>query len=149
MWPRKEAKEYVEEFVSPRYRKKIMNVAILGASSQLERYSNKAQLRLMEEGHTVFPISKKSDSIAGVKAYPNMASIFEKIDTLTIYVRPEILESLVDEIIDLNPRRVIFNPGTEDSDIQQTLKKAGIQVDVACTLVLLNTNQFEDKKESV
>lgn len=126
-----------------------MNVAILGASSNLERYSNKAQLRLMEEGHTVFPISIKDEVIAGVKAYPNLASVFEKIDTLTLYVRPAILENLVDEIIDLNPRRVIFNPGTEDPEIQQELAKAGIDVQVACTLVLLNTNQFEDKKESV
>lgn len=126
-----------------------MNVAILGASSNLERYSNKAQLRLMEEGHTVFPISLKDEMIAGVKAYPNLASIFEKIDTLTIYVRPAILEDMVDEIIDLNPRRVIFNPGTEDPEIQKTLARAGIQVQVACTLVLLNTNQFEDKKENV
>ena len=126
-----------------------MNVAILGASSHLERYSNKAQLRLMEEGHTIFPISIKNELIAGVKAYPNLASVFEKIDTLTIYVRPAILEELLDEIIDLNPRRVIFNPGTEDKDIQQDLAKAGISVQVACTLVLLNTNQFEDKKESV
>jgi tRNA G37 N-methylase Trm5 len=68
-----------------------MNVAILGASSNLERYSNKAQLRLMEEGHTVFPVSKKDEMIAGVKAYPNLAAIFGEIDTLTIYVRPSIL----------------------------------------------------------
>ena len=56
-----------------------MNVAILGASSNLERYSNKAQLRLMEEGHTVYPVSKKDELIAGIKAYPNLAPIFEKI----------------------------------------------------------------------
>lgn len=126
-----------------------MNVAILGASSNLERYSNKAQLRLMEEGHTVFPVSKKDESIAGVKAYPNLESIFEQIDTLTVYVRPAILEEMVDEVIDLKPRRVIFNPGTEDLDVQKEIAKAGIQVQVACTLVLLNTNQFEDKKENV
>ena len=126
-----------------------MNVAILGASSNLERYSNKAQLRLMEEGHTVYPVSRKDEQIAGVKAYPNLESIFEQIDTLTIYVRPSILENMVDEVIDLNPRRVIFNPGTEDPDVQKVIAKAGIHVQVACTLVLLNTNQFEDKKESV
>ena len=126
-----------------------MNVAILGASSNLERYSNKAQLRLMEEGHTVFPVSKKDEAIAGIKAYPSLASIFEKIDTLTLYVRPSILEEMIDEVIDLNPRRVIFNPGTEDADVQKAIAKAGIEVQVACTLVLLNTNQFEDKKESV
>ena len=126
-----------------------MNVAILGASSNLERYSNKAQLRLMEEGHTVFPVSKKDESIAGIKAFPNLSSIFGKVDTLTLYVRPAILEDMLAEVIDLNPRRVIFNPGTEDADLQKALTKAGIQVQVACTLVLLNTNQFEDKKESV
>ncbi|MEC9094390.1 MAG: CoA-binding protein [Planctomycetota bacterium] len=126
-----------------------MNVAILGASRNLERYSNKAQLRLMEEGHTVFPVSKKDELIAGVKAYPNLAAIFEKIDTLTIYVRPAILEDMIEEVIDLSPRRVIFNPGTEDVDVQKAVAKAGIEVQVSCTLVLLNTKQFEDKKESV
>ena len=126
-----------------------MNVAILGASSNLERYSNKAQLRMMEEGQTDYPDSKKDELIAGVKAYPHLAAIFEKIDTLTIYVRPAILENMIEEVIDLKPRRVIFNPGTEDVDVQRGIAKAGIEVCVSCTLVLLNTNQFEDKKESV
>lgn len=126
-----------------------MNVAILGASSNLERYSHKVQHRLTESGHSVFPVSKKDETISGIKAYPNLQAIFDPIDTLTIYVRPEILESMVDEIIELKPRRVIFNPGTEDSDIQRELSKAGILVQVACTLVLLNTNQFVDVRETV
>jgi uncharacterized protein len=128
--------------------KNKMNVAILGASSNLERYSNRAQHRLMEEGHAIFPVTKKDEFIAGTKAYPNLESIFDNIDTLTIYVRPEILEPMIDEVIQCHPRRVIFNPGTEDADLQKKLAGAGIKVQVACTLVLLNTNQFSDEQET-
>jgi predicted CoA-binding protein len=117
-------------------------VAILGASKDPSRYAYKAQLLLNTNGHTVVPINPKYDMINGIQSYPNLSSYPHKIDTITVYVRPSILSGLIKDIIQVSPDRIIFNPGTIDSNLIEQLQKAGIQVEMACTLVLLSTSQF-------
>ena len=73
-----------------------------------------------------------------------MLDIEVPIDTVTVYLRPEILTTIMDELIELSPRRVIFNPGTESGILADQLVEADIEITEACTLVLLSTNQFED-----
>ena len=121
-----------------------MNVAILGASEKPERYSNKAQRLLAEHGHRVFPVSPGGGEIRGVIGYGSVADLpaDESIDTLTLYVNPVRLEPLIDDILAKNPRRVIFNPGTESDSAAKRFRDAGIEVLEACTLVLLETGQF-------
>ncbi len=63
---------------------------------------------------------------------------------MTIYVGPQILKQMAKELIEKKPRRVIFNPGTECEEVEAWLKGRGIIVQRACTLVLLNTNQFDE-----
>ena len=117
-------------------------VAILGASKNQSRYANKAQSFLIEKGYTPIPINPKYDEIDGIKCYPDLASYTQNIDTITVYVRPHILSTLVQNIIKSSPYRVILNPGTEDERIMSQLKDAGIKIQQACTLVLLRTSQF-------
>jgi predicted CoA-binding protein len=117
-------------------------VAILGASKDKSRYAYKAQIALIDNAHTVVPINPKYDMLNGIRCYPNLASYSHKIDTVTAYVRAAILSSLVNDIIQASPDRVILNPGTEDSKVIEKLQTAGIQVEAACTLVLLRTSQF-------
>lgn len=119
-----------------------MNVAILGASNKPERYSYMALKRLQSHGHTVFPVHPAFQEIEGVKVYPDLDALPRDIDTLTLYVGPEISSKLAEKIIRLNPRRVICNPGAENAPLANSLREKGIQVDEACTLVLLGTNQF-------
>jgi predicted CoA-binding protein len=119
-----------------------MNVAILGASAKPERYANKAQILLMEHGCEVFPVSPRGAEILGVAGYPAVSEIREKIDTLTLYLGPDRLVPLVEEIILVKPRRVIFNPGTESAEAMSAFEKAGIACENACTLVLLRTGAF-------
>ncbi len=111
-----------------------MKVAILGASHKPDRYSFKANQMLQEYHHEVFQIFKdqKLTELLG-----------QGIDTLTLYVNPQILEKELNDIVALNPRRVIFNPGTEDKRIEKMLQNKGIHVVEACTLVLLRTSQFD------
>ena len=118
------------------------NVAILGASKNQSRYANKAQKFLIEKGHTALPINPKYDMIDGIKCYPNLTSCSQSIDTVTVYVRPSILITLVQDIIHACPYRVILNPGTNDERAIDNLEKAGIKIQMACTLVLLRTSQF-------
>lgn len=120
------------------------NIVILGASTKPERYSNKAQVMLVEHGYEVFPVSRRVEEINGVMSVSSLSEVDVEVDTVTVYLRPEILTTVMDELIKLSPRRVIFNPGTESGALASQLVKADIEVTEACTLVLLSTDQFED-----
>ncbi|MGZ3696196.1 MAG: CoA-binding protein [Bdellovibrionota bacterium] len=119
-----------------------MRVAILGASDNPQRYAHMAFKMLQEYGHEPVPVTPKLKELEGVKAYSTLKEIPGTVDTLTMYVGPAISAKLQPEILALKPRRVIFNPGSENPELMGTLKKNGIQVLEACTLVLLRTNQF-------
>ncbi|WP_028973631.1 CoA-binding protein [Spirochaeta cellobiosiphila] len=122
-----------------------MNVAVLGASPKTERYSNKAIKLLVDKGHTVFPINPIHESIENLKTVKKPSDLKKMgIHTLTVYVGPNNISPLIDDIIDLNPHRIILNPGTESEELKQALNKANINYLEACTLVMLKTNQFED-----
>jgi predicted CoA-binding protein len=118
------------------------NVAILGASAKEHRYSFKAQQKLMEHGHNVFPVSPDGKSVLGVDGFRCISEIPEKIDTVTLYVGPKRQDGMIDEIIRKKPGRVIFNPETEHPEHMAVLKENGIDVQEACTLVLLATGQY-------
>ncbi len=117
-------------------------VAILGASKSENRYSFKAFHMLREYGHTPIPVTPKFSEQEGVPAVARLSDIKSTVDTLTMYVGPEISHQLASEILALKPKRVIFNPGSENPDLMKKLEEAGVHVVEACTLVLLRTNQF-------
>ena len=117
-------------------------VVILGASINPSRFSHKAQLALIERGHTPLPVNPKYHQIDGIKCYPDLKSLRCEIDTITIYLNPDILRPMTDDILDVHPRRVIFNPGAECREVSARLESAGIKVQNACTLVLLDTSRF-------
>jgi predicted CoA-binding protein len=120
----------------------MANVAILGASSNPERYAWRALKLLVENHHTPFPVAIKEREIDGLKTYASLRDITAPIDTLTLYVSPDKVEASLEDIIALRPRRVIFNPGTESPAAMASLRAQGIVVEEACTLVLLRTGQF-------
>ncbi len=119
-----------------------MNVAILGASNKPARYSNQAVVLLSEKGHTVFPIHPALAEIDGHLVFKRLADIPVAMDTVTMYVSPAHQTNLADELIAAAPRRVIFNPGTENPELEKRLAEGGIDVIQACTLVMLRTGQF-------
>ena len=117
-------------------------VAVLGASDKPERYSNKAVIMLKEYGHKVIPVHPALSEVEGCPALPDLASIKNHIDTLTIYLNPAQSMKLINDMLQLNPKRIILNPGTESDELEKRLMQAGIKVEKACTLVLLRTGQF-------
>jgi predicted CoA-binding protein len=119
-----------------------MTTAILGASDKPDRYSHRAFTMLQEHGHCVIPVHPSLTEIEGVPVVSSLEKITEPVDTLTLYLRPELSEPLAGEMIALGPRRVIFNPGTESDSLAEKLRSAGIETENACTLVLLQTGQF-------
>ncbi len=118
------------------------NVAVIGASANEERYSNKAMKMLAEFGHHPIPVAPAAGEILGREVHASVADIAEKVDTVTMYVGPARQEDIIGQIITLKPRRVIFNPGTENPRASEQLRRAGIEVVEACTLVMLRTGQF-------
>jgi hypothetical protein len=119
-------------------------VAILGASEKPDRYAYKAFQMLKEYGHVPVPVSPNLKSLESMPVVSSLKEISEPIDTLTMYVGPAISTRLQNEILSLKPKRVIFNPGSENPSLERELEKSGIQVMEACTLVLLRTNQFDE-----
>ena len=117
-------------------------VAILGASADTQRYAFKAQRLLKEYGHAVVPVSPKAQCIDGDAVVDSLGDIEGAVDTLTLYVRQAISTQYRDAILALAPRRVIFNPGTENPQLQGTLRGAGIDCIEACTLVMLRTGTW-------
>jgi predicted CoA-binding protein len=120
-----------------------MKVLVYGASINPDRYSHTAALLLLEKGYEVVLIGQKSGHIAGVEIGLEN-EMYADIDTVTLYVGPKNQGDLYDYLTSLSPKRVIFNPGTENIDLENHLKQSGIAVELACTLVLLHTGQFEN-----
>jgi predicted CoA-binding protein len=117
-------------------------VAILGASPKPDRYAWKAFQMLREYGHKPVPINPAYNEILGEKCYPNFSSVSRPIDTVTIYLGQARSNQLIDEIVAARPRRIIMNPGAENSRLATKATEAGIAVVEACTLVMLRTGQF-------
>ena len=114
---------------------------VIGASENPERYSNIAIKRLKKYGHTVEAIGNKEGEVEGV-AFSKSRNNFEGIDTVTMYIGERHQADYYNYILSLKPKRIIFNPGTENDTFEKMAKDKGIQVMEACTLVLLGTGQY-------
>jgi hypothetical protein len=115
---------------------------VVGASENPERYSNKAIRALVSHQHEVVAIGLREGEVAGV-SFDSEKKQFRNIDTVTMYIGPQNQPDYYTYILNLKPLRVIFNPGTENPEFIAQLKAAGIQSEIACTLVLLATGQYE------
>ena len=114
---------------------------IIGASSNTDRYAYKAAERLLSHGHEIELIGKRPDIIFG-KTIDTEKKYFADIDTVTLYLSAKFQTEYYDYILSLKPKRVIFNPGTENSEFEALLGLKGIIAEEACTLVLLGTGQY-------
>ena len=119
-----------------------MHVAVLGASDKKDRYSYKAVELLLAQGHTVYPVHKRIKMVQGLTVFPGLGAIPGPLDTITLYISPEISSGIQDEILNSRPRRIIFNPGTENEPLEREATARGILTLRACTIVLLKTGQF-------
>ncbi len=117
-------------------------VVVMGASPKPDRYAYKAMEMLARFGHRAIPVNPALDEVLGEKCYGRIADVPEKIDTVTMYLGKQRSDPLTDEIIAAKPRRIIMNPGAENDALTEKAEAAGIEVEEACTLVLLQTGGF-------
>jgi predicted CoA-binding protein len=119
-----------------------MKVMVYGASTNPERYAYKATELLLAHRHELVLVGNKTGEVLGIpilQGHPELIGV----DTMTLYVGPQNQGELLEYARRIKPRRIIFNPGTENPELYTELEKAGIQVEEACTLVLLHTGQFD------
>ncbi len=118
-----------------------MSTLVMGATAKPQRYAGMAIQSLVNHKQRVIAFGREAGEVAGVK-FENDWNPNWDVDTVTLYLSPKNQESYLDKIIELNPKRVIFNPGTENPEFFKKLREAKIEVEVGCTLVMLATNQY-------
>lgn len=114
---------------------------VLGASPHADRYSHLAVVRLVSHGYPLVAVGNRSGTVAGV---PILRTIPEdlQVDTVTLYLNPINQREWQPRLLQLRPRRIIFNPGTEDVDFAGAARSAGIEVVEGCTLVMLAAGTY-------
>lgn len=119
----------------------MKKTVVLGASTNPQRVSHEAVLRLKSKGIEVVPVGIKKGDIGGVTII-NGTPELEEVDTITLYLNPKRQEAYYDYILGLKPKRIIFNPGTENSELARLAREQGIEAEMACTLVMLGLNSY-------
>ncbi len=119
-----------------------MKTLVLGATDNPDRYAYRAIHQLKRHGHEVVPVGIRKGQVAGIDIHTDRPAE-AGIDTVTLYVGPQNQPAWYDYILSLKPRRIIFNPGTENPELEQKAQAAGIYTEEACTLVMLSVGQYD------
>lgn len=119
----------------------MKHTLVIGASLKEARYSNKAIKKLRNYQHPVKAIGLREGSVLDVDIDKGKSD-YQNIDTVTLYLNPKRQEDYYSYIISLKPKRVIFNPGTENPEFYKLLESEKIEFEESCTLVLLSTGQY-------
>ena len=114
---------------------------VLGASDNPDRYAYRAAHMLKNHGHEVVPVGIRKGEVAGMTIHTDRP-LEKDVDTVTLYVGPQNQPAWYDYILDLQPKRILFNPGTENPELERLAQQRGIQTEEACTLVLLSIGQY-------
>ena len=115
----------------------MKKTVVIGATTNQDRYAYRATISLLRQGHPVVGVGLKEGEIKGSKILKGNPPI-EDVDTVTMYVGTRNQEPLYDYILSLNPKRIIFNPGTENHEFEQMAERKGIETVHGCTLVMLS-----------
>ena len=114
---------------------------VIGASENKQRYSNLAVRKLLAHDHPVVAIGRRPGMIENIEIITEHVPMND-IDTVTLYLNPINQKPYYDYILSLKPRRIIFNPGAENEELELMAKNNGIKTLEACTLVMLSTSQY-------
>jgi uncharacterized protein len=119
-----------------------MTTLVLGASTNPDRYSYKAIHALIAHGHFVIAVGNKKGSVQGIEILQSITEVITRVDTVTLYLNATLQQQYITSIMALHPRRVIFNPGTENEDFLNLLQSKNIIAQEACTLVMLSIGNY-------
>jgi predicted CoA-binding protein len=114
---------------------------VLGATPNSDRYAYQAVALLAQKGHEVIPVGIRKGNIDGIPIQNGMPMI-ENVHTITLYINEKLQSNYYDYIFSLKPKRLIFNPGTENATLMQFAQASGMEVEIGCTLVLLRIGVY-------
>ena len=118
-----------------------MHTLVLGATTNPGRIAFQAIHRLVVKGYPVSALGIREGEVAGIPIQQGTPDL-EDVHTITLYLNPTRQEPYYDYILGLKPKRIIFNPGTENINLMQLAEDAGIETEIACTLVMLATDEY-------
>jgi len=118
--------------------------AVIGVTPNQERYAYKAVTKLCELKFPVTALGFRAGDVACQSIIKDWPKSIANLKVVSMYIGPARQPDFYDYILDLNPQKVIFNPGTENQEFYQKLNSAGIEYEEACTLVLLSTGTYAD-----
>ncbi len=120
-----------------------MKTVVIGASTNPSRYSYIASNMLKEYGHEVVPVGIKKGKVAEKQILDlRLQPKIDDVHTVTLYLGPQNQPEWYDYILSLKPKRIIFNPGTENGELVQLAQQNSIETENACSLVLLSTRSY-------
>lgn len=120
-----------------------MRIAIIGASPDKSRYSNKAVRAFLEHGDEVIPVNPNYDEVEGLRCYKSVLDISGKLDYASMYVRPDIGLDIADDIIKKKIPNVYLNPGAESSELEKKFRAAGVKAMNACSIVSIGYSPLD------
>lgn len=112
-----------------------MNVAVIGASQDRNKFGNKAVRAYVNQGHTVFPVHPGADRIEGLKAYSSITQIPVNIDITLIYLPPERTLVVLAEVAQKGTDQLFLNPGSEDATVVARARELGLEPILACSII--------------
>lgn len=121
----------------------MKKTVIIGATNNPAKYAYLAAERLQDSGHEIVPVGIRQGEVFGkqildLKEKPSV----KEVDTITMYINPYHQAEWEDYILSLKPKRIIFNPGTENQLLVEKAKQQGIETNYACTLVMLSVGNY-------
>lgn len=114
-----------------------MNVAVIGASNQREKFGNKAVRAYVAHGHSVYPVNLRTAEIEGLKAYRSILDVPVALDATLVYVPPEVTLKLLPAIARKGPGALYLNPGSEDEDVLARAAELGLKPILACSVLAI------------
>jgi len=114
----------------------------MGASPDPTRFSHKAVKLLQRHGYEVIPVGRRNGSIAGISIRHFDEQISEPVHTLSLYLSPKIQKKFYDYMVNLQPQRIIFNPGTENAELEEIMRRKGVEIVKNCNLIMLHQGIF-------
>jgi predicted CoA-binding protein len=118
-------------------------VAVIGASSNRQKFGNRAVRAFQQQGYTVIPINPHETSVEGLKAYASVLEVPGPVDMASFYVPPEIGEQVIEEIARKGITEVWLNPGAESDALVARARALNLQPIVACSIVAIGQNPYQ------
>ena len=118
----------------------MKTVAVIGASSNRDKWGNKAVRAFAQQGYSVYPVNPNETEVEGFKAYPNISAVPDRPDTITVYIPPQRLINILPDIAGRGCDELFLNPGTESEEVLIECKRLGLNAIQACSIIAVGVS---------